>query len=292
MSHPRHQLETLARLYGIEISYFDISGQEHVASDQALKRMLKTLGALRAVPSEAEVDEALRNRENYLAQRVLEPVNVLWQGTQQALTLRIPEGQRGENYRLQLTLENGDQVTQEGNFSQLSVLDNRTLHGDNYVDVELLFRSQVGLGYHRVELTFAQQNYQALVICTPEKAYQPENQDKLWGLFAPAYSLHQQNSSGAGTLAELRDLVGLTKENGGHIVGTLPLMAAFLGEAPFEPSPYVPVSKRYWNEVFLDFESLPEFDECTAAKTYVESANYRTKAQELKALPHVDYHQQ
>ncbi len=40
------------------------------------------------------------------------------------------------------------------------------------------------------------------------------------------------------------------------MVATLPLYATFLDE-PFDPSPYSPVSRLHWNEVYLDDDGLP-----------------------------------
>ncbi|HWO73268.1 MAG TPA: 4-alpha-glucanotransferase, partial [Dehalococcoidia bacterium] len=37
---------------------------------------------------------------------------------------------------------------------------------------------------------------------------------------------------------------------GAHFVATTPLLASFL-DRPFEPSPYVPVSRLFWNEIFM-----------------------------------------
>ena len=45
------------------------------------------------------------------------------------------------------------------------------------------------------------------------------------------------------------------------MVATLPLLAAFLDE-PFEPSPYAPASRLFWNELYLDPRRLPEMEDC------------------------------
>ncbi len=40
-------------------------------------------------------------------------------------------------------------------------------------------------------------------------------------------------------------------------LSTLPLYATFLDD-PFDPSPYSPISRLHWNEVYLDDEGLPD----------------------------------
>ena len=39
--------------------------------------------------------------------------------------------------------------------------------------------------------------------------------------------------------------------SGGRIAGTLPLLAGFFNE-PFDPSPYAPLSRCFWNEFYID----------------------------------------
>ena len=56
---------------------------------------------------------------------------------------------------------------------------------------------------------------------------------------------------GPGDFTRMRRLLAWTAGLGGDLVGTMPLLAAFLDQ-PFEPSPYVPVSRLFWNELYID----------------------------------------
>ena len=53
------------------------------------------------------------------------------------------------------------------------------------------------------------------------------------------------------SFAHLATLAARRVHLGIDVVSTLPLYAAFLDE-PFDPSPYAPVSRLHWNEVYLD----------------------------------------
>ena len=58
---------------------------------------------------------------------------------------------------------------------------------------------------------------------------------------------------------------------GGDLVGSTPLHAAFL-ERPFEPSPYLPVSRLYWNELYVDPEAVPELAAAPQARDLIAAA--------------------
>jgi 4-alpha-glucanotransferase len=74
-------------------------------------------------------------------------------------------------------------------------------------------------------------------------------------LFAPAYSLWERDSP-LPSFAHLASLGRSLPSLGVNTLITLPLYAAFLDE-PFDPSPYAPVSRLHWNEVYLDDAALP-----------------------------------
>ena len=74
-------------------------------------------------------------------------------------------------------------------------------------------------------------------------------------LFAPAYSLWER-SDPLPSYTHLHELARAAKANGIEVVSTLPLYATYLDD-PFDPSPYSPVSRLHWNEVYLDDAGLP-----------------------------------
>jgi 4-alpha-glucanotransferase len=74
-------------------------------------------------------------------------------------------------------------------------------------------------------------------------------------LFAPAYSLWERDAP-LPSFAHLASLGRALPDLGVNTLITLPLYAAFLDE-PFDPSPYAPVSRLHWNEVYIDDASLP-----------------------------------
>src|SRR5207244_2136950 len=93
---------------------------------------------------------------------------------------------------------------------------------------------------------------------------------------------------GVGDFTDLHNLIGYVQNLGGGLVGTLPLMAAFLDE-PFEPSPYSPASRLFWNEFYLDVMSVPEMQRNAAARDLVAAREFRDACAAQHALELVDY---
>ena len=75
------------------------------------------------------------------------------------------------------------------------------------------------------------------------------------GLFVPAYALWER-SSPLPSFTHLAALAARLPGLGIDVLSTLPLYAAFLDD-PFDPSPYAPMSRLHWNEVYIDDASLP-----------------------------------
>jgi 4-alpha-glucanotransferase len=107
-------------------------------------------------------------------------------------------------------------------------------------------------GYHEVEI----KRRPVFVISAPIKAYYDAR--RMWGIFAPVYALHSKRNPYAGNLTDFEGLIDWVAALGGSVGATLPLLGAFLDE-PFEPSPYSPATRLFWNEFYIDLERVPEF---------------------------------
>jgi len=109
-----------------------------------------------------------------------------------------------------------------------------------------------------------------------------------WGLFAPVYALRSERDWGAGDLADLKALVEWTGEQGGSLVATLPLLAASFGEGA-DPSPYRPLTRLFWNELFLSPEGVEEWKRCEPARRLSSAADTQARRDALRAKDVVDY---
>src|SRR4051794_11225777 len=105
-------------------------------------------------------------------------------------------------------------------------------------------------GYHTLRVDGV---HEAAIFAAPIKAPAPK---KSWGIFAPVYAMRTRETWGAGDLGDLQRYREWVNDLGGGIVATLPMMASFADE---DPSPYSPVSRLFWNEMYLDVRKLPEY---------------------------------
>jgi 4-alpha-glucanotransferase len=111
----------------------------------------------------------------------------------------------------------------------------------------------------------------------------------MWGVFAPMYALRGARDFGAGDLAAMGELTQWVGELGGAVVGTLPLLAAFYEEEIFQPSPYSPATRKFWNELYLDLPQLVAMVGDHEATRLLGSSAVTQGAASLSKLPYVDY---
>jgi 4-alpha-glucanotransferase len=279
-------LHALADAQGIQLSYYDVTGRLCQATPDALIRILQILGISIAGPQEAS--DVLRARRQAEARKLVAPVVLAWDCRHPDLTIQLPGSATGA-FSCRVKLENGAGMTWSCPIDTLPIANQFDVEGITYTNRRLTLPGTLPLGYHQFEVEAAGQTAGGTILASPERAYQPSgNAAGNWGVFAPLYAIHSEKGWGAGDLGDLERLADWTKELGGGMVATLPLLAAFLDE-PFEPGPYSPASRLFWNEFYLNIERIPELTRCPKAKAILSSASFAKDRQELQALSSVDH---
>jgi 4-alpha-glucanotransferase len=248
VSGPRHGIRTLARLYGVETEYEGMDSRRYTADDEALTLVLRALGA--GVNGAGSAREALRDRRAELAEQVLQPVHVAWGGSLNDLPIRLP-GDEAQRAVLELRLESGEVITQVCEALPVP----RRARGGWTATHRIRLGRRLPIGYHAVQVKTTDGTWQTLIIAAPRRAHPPAG-DRQWGAFFPLYAVGSAASWGVGDYADLGQAARWVGNLGGGFISTLPLLATFL-DAPFEPSPYSPASRLFWNELFIDVTAVP-----------------------------------
>jgi 4-alpha-glucanotransferase len=272
-------------MFGIQTWYVDYCGTRRHAERDALLAVARLLGA--ELGDGDAVDAAILARRHQLAAGGVEPVHVAWEGRLRHIDLWHEAAAR-DTLQLHLQLESGEVR------SWRAAAEPRAVRGLDAMPAcrRLPLAIDLPLGYHRLEIESAAGTFETLLIAAPRHASVPT--ERQWGVFAPVYALCSARSYGIGDFHDLGTLGAWAGGRGASFVATLPLLATFL-TAPFEPSPYSPASRLFWNELFLDLDAaaralgLPEAGGAERLRCAPgELVDYRraaaAKAQRLAAL--------
>lgn len=244
----------LASLWGVSTAYCDAAGHWRQPPRDAI---IEVLGALEGggLQGERPLREALRHRRTRVRDRLVGPVLVAWEGLLPAVAL--------QGLRTTLALDGGTEFS-------------------------VVTGNRIPFGYHRLRVESGRRVEEVAVISAPRHCWKAGAGPADWGVFVPTYALRSDRDWGAGDLAEVDSLVRTVSKAGGTAVATLPLLAAYL-DRPFEPGPYAPVSRLFWNEFYLAVERVPEWAECAPARTAWESGEVQEEVARLRARTLVDY---
>jgi 4-alpha-glucanotransferase len=284
------ELRQLASLYGVQTAYYGVDRRRRSSSAESLAAVLQGLGANITSPKDAPL--ALRERQQQLWRRVVEPVTVAWDGNVANLPLRLPRQAANNSLNCLLTLESGEEKGWKRSMADLSPSESASIEGIEYVVKSLPFPKNLPRGYHRFTLEIpGSVPAETLLISAPVRAYDPfdDGSGPSWGVFLPVYALHRQKStSPCGDFSDLAALAKWVGILGGSIIATLPILSTFLDE-PFEPSPYAPASRLLWNEFYIDLLRVPELERCPDARAVLDSDSFSRDMERLQQSPLVDY---
>jgi len=246
------ELAQLAAAYGVATEYWDQSGNHVSVGAATVEAVLRALGL--DPSSGASIVAALEEISLRNWRRMLPPVFVSRQGEDRRLWVHIPHGAT-----VQAWVE-----TEDGQRLELHQMDwwVEPVLVDGALVGEASFRvpADLPLGWHTVVAQSEVASASMPIVVAPHHL-EPATitGPRQWGFMTQVYAMRSQTSWGLGDLHDLRTLASWSgAELGAGFVLINPLHAAS-PVAPMSPSPYLPVTRRFSNPMYLHVEDIPEF---------------------------------
>ena len=250
------ELRRIADANGVATGFWDWYGNWVGVSASTLLKVLGALGLpLDESSTVGDVHEAQRLTDEREWRRTLPPTIVARQGGGYMFPVHVPDGSW---VNVQWVLEDG----RKGSCDQV----------DHYVPPRMIDGELVGratfdvphwlpLGWHRLVATVEGGHVEsATLIIVPNTLSLPllESSRRVWGVNAQLYSTRSASSWGIGDAADLADLAAVCADKGADFLLINPVHAS-QPVSPLETSPYLPVSRRWLNPIYIRPESIEEY---------------------------------
>lgn len=245
----------LAKLVGIATSYVGMSRDYHEIEDDVLVAVLKALGI--DASNDGAIEQSITTIQRERDTHIVPPTVLHVVGKESKVevhggVLDVPEAsimlEDGGAYASKIELEGGSDTVVE-------------VDGGFVCTSYLVLPADLPEGYHTLEVTVGGKTEIATVISAPEKIELLDDmkEGSLWGWMSQLYSIRSSGSWGIGDYEDLKTLlVESKKKTGADFMLINPLHAAE-PVPPIEPSPYLPISRRFINFSYIRPESMPEY---------------------------------
>ncbi|PPK94203.1 4-alpha-glucanotransferase [Kineococcus xinjiangensis] len=249
------QLRDLAEALGVATSFTDWQGQASDVSAATVVAVLAALGVDASTPDAAA--DALAEVRQRPWRRMLPPVVVVREGRTVDVPVHVVHGAPVD---VRVELEGG---AGEAPLRQLDRwVDPR--HVDGVLTGRATFEvpDDLPLGWHALVARSGDAEARTPLVITPDVLPLPgvlgEPGGRAWGYMTQLYSVRSRASWGFGDIADLMELTSWAgREQGAGWVLVNPLAAA-QPVGPMEASPYLPVTRRFVNPIYIRVEDVRE----------------------------------
>jgi 4-alpha-glucanotransferase len=279
-------LTELAELAGISSSYVDKTGVTRNTSDAVRKVFLTSMGY------DISSDEQIRKNIVKLRQKqVIDDVLAFFDNEPIKFTV-------SRNGTFDITL-----IDEKQRIAWHTVV-------DGFTEINV---TDLAYGYYDLRVESADFCCESLLIYAPHTAYQPEfirQKEHIFGTAVMLYALRSPHNMGIGDFADLKEIVRLTAQAGGDVVGINPLgimspltQKEELAARPFnvdnqnmqnvflqsDVSPYRTISRLFVNYAYLDLASEEDFLQSEKVKKYINSPEIKENIRRLREADKVEY---
>lgn len=248
------EIAQVANAYGIATEYWDQAGQHHQVNAETITAVLAVFGVDASTPELAAA--ALNDHRLAHWRRMLPPVFITRQHAEAITWVHVPHG---EPVRVWIELEDGGHrhdVVQIENWTPPQWVD-----GMQVGEASFRLPSDLPLGWHTLHAESSTTRDSSPMAVAPHRLELPASlqQRAAWGLAVQLYSLRSSRSWGLGDFGDLGDLAAWSgNELGCDFIQINPVHAGE-PEAPMTQSPYLPVTRRFVNPVYIRVEDVPEY---------------------------------
>ncbi|WP_413293181.1 4-alpha-glucanotransferase [Bdellovibrio sp. HCB185ZH] len=245
-------LRKAARYWGIQPDYLNALGEPVASSSSAIRKVLSLLSG-QEVKDSNSLHIVILERIKRKVQTIFEPASAQKAMAGIKVSAFLTHDKSPEKLKFLLEDENGN--SEEIYFK--AELSGKLYHVGEKIHRRVRFHSEKSLKEGYYHLSMIEEGValaKTLLISAP--AHQEKSENKKLGFFAPLYSLRSQRNWGIGDLGDLSFLQKTASNHGVEFIGTLPLLAQDFGAKWDAVSPYSPVSKMFWNEIYLDLDEI------------------------------------
>lgn len=245
-------LARLADALGVAAQYWDQGGALVEVGAATVEAVLRALRV--DVDSPAAIERALDEVRLRDWRRMLPPVYVMRREQDQRLWVHVPHGSAAEALV----------ITEAGERVPLSQMDYwvEPVEVDGRLIGEASFRlpGDLPLGWHTIVARSGETEARTPLVVAPRRLDPAAiTGDRQWGFMTQVYAMRSEQSWGLGDLHDLATLAAWSGDDlGAGFVLINPLHAAS-PVPPMAPSPYLPVTRRFANPMYLRVEDIPEY---------------------------------
>jgi len=280
----------IAHLRNISSRFIDYRGNEVDVPPDNIALILQAMGY--DLDDDAGLERDAFELDTHQWKELLEPVCVLSPMRDWSLPLYLPEPDTHQGGHWAFLGEDGHtRLSGEFRADELTVSGEYWLDGVRHLRLQLPLPTDLPLGYHEFTLTVGERQATTPLIVTPETSFQPEPMvrgDRIWGTAIQLYTLKSDRNWGMGDFTDLAGLIRDMAAQGADVIGLNPIHSLY-PVSPEHASPYSPSNRSYVNVLYVDIESVPEFERADNLKKRVQSTEFQALLQRLRSTSDVEY---
>jgi 4-alpha-glucanotransferase len=278
--------------WGIEREFWDIFGNYHASTAETEARILASIG----IPTSSfdELERARIRRFESSVEKLLASTVVVGEHDK-SVELSMPAG--ADSYvSFEVNLESGHVLRGTAGTHDLVPLREIEREDRTWRVYKVLLPPETPLGYHTMDVRTANGSLSAtstLIVC-PDRAFVPDDLHpgfRAAGFAVTLWGLRSSRNWGCGDFSDLRTLADWVASDARcSFIGLNPLHLLH-NRAPYNTSPYLPLSIFYKNPIYIDIEAVPEFESSAAASRILHSDDLQRQLEELRNAEFVQYEQ-